>query len=140
VIALKNGADLVYAHGGNDIIKGGGGKDWMFGQSGNDVFVYTSFKESRAGEANRDEILDWSSGDDMIDLRRIDADTTQAGNQAFSWIGLKSYSGTAGELRYVTDGSFYSMIGGDVDGDRKSDFHIEIRGGSVSLSAADFYL
>jgi Ca2+-binding RTX toxin-like protein len=140
VIALKNGADLVYAHGGDDIIKGGGGKDWMFGQSGSDVFVYISLKDSRAGEANRDEILDWASGADMIDLRRIDADTTQAGNQAFSWIGLKSYSGTAGELRYVTDGSFYSMIGGDVDGDRKSDFHIEIRGGSVALSAADFYL
>jgi hypothetical protein len=139
IIQLKKGADVVQAHGGNDTIIGGGGKDWMAGQSGNDVFVYASAKDSRPGAANRDIILDFGFGKDKIDLHLIDANARLAGDQAFAWIGSKAYSGHAGELRCVTTGS-HALVGGDVNGDGKADFQIEIWGPRYGVAATDFHL
>jgi Ca2+-binding RTX toxin-like protein len=139
VIKLKGGADIVQAHGGNDVITGGAGKDWMAGQGGNDAFVYESVKDSRPGENYRDEILDWGFGKDRIDLHLIDANTKVLGNQAFSWIGSKAFSGHAGDLRFAPDHDGV-VVSGDVNGDRKADFQIEVHGTKVLLAAADFYL
>ena len=107
-------------------ITGGGGKDWMAGQGGNDAFVYESVK-TRSGEDYRDEILDWGFGKDRIDLHLIDANTKVLGNQAFGWIGSKGFSGHAGELRYSPDHDGV-VVSGDVNGDRKADFQIEVHG------------
>ena len=61
-----------------------------------------------------------AQGDD-IDLSGIDANAKAAGNQAFSFIGDKAFSGKAGELQYKN-----GIVAGDVNGDKAADFHIEI--------------
>jgi hypothetical protein len=142
VIQLKSGADVLQAKGGNDIIIGGGDKDWLAGQSGDDVFVYTSIADSKVGAGARDEILDWGTlfgvGKDKIDLKLIDANTSASGDQGFSWVGTKAFSGTAGELRSFMDGQNV-VVEGDVNADGKADFQIQING-KASLSAQDFVL
>jgi hypothetical protein len=60
-----------------------------------------------------------------------------AGNQAFTWIGGAGFTGHVGELRF-TSGS-KTVISGDVNGDGKADFQIELAG-RHSLAASDFIL
>ena len=67
-----SGSDQINGAGGNDVLYGPG---YLTGGDGNDRFV---FDEGRLGN-----ILDLSNGD-AIDLSRIDADTTIAGDQAFT--------------------------------------------------------
>ena len=78
--------------------------------------------------ANRDVVEDFEQGADKISLNIIDANTTNGpGDDAFNMIGLFAFSGTAGELRFkFTDGS--TIIEGDVNGDAKADFQIELLG------------
>ena len=74
-----------------------------------------------------------AQGDD-IDLSGIDANAKAAGNQAFSFIGAKAFSGKAGELQ-----SKNGIVAGDVNGDKVADFHIEIAN-HHGLVAGDFIL
>ena len=127
---------------GNDIIVGGKGMDWMAGQAGDDVFLYTSINVSQVGAGNRDIICDWgklnSVGDDKIDLHLIDADTSAAGNQAFTWIGSNAFSGKAGEIRSFFDGQ-NTVVELTVNNDKVADMQIQI-GGHAALNAHDFAL
>ena len=68
----------------------------------------------------------------------IDASTCTAGDQAFSFIGTGLYTGVAGQLRYAVGGGV-TTIAGDVNGDKVSDFHIQLTG-SFNLVALDFVL
>ena len=89
----------------------------------------------RARAAQRDVIRDFShaQGDD-IDLSGIDAHAKASGNQAFSFIGEKAFSGKAGQLQYKN-----GIVAGDVNGDKVADFHIEIAN-HAALHANDFIL
>src|SRR4029453_18112190 len=78
-------------------------------------------------------IQDFLRGTDRIDLRSIDASTKTSGNQAFSFIGSKSFAGHAGELNFVS-----GVLSGDVNGDRTADFRIKVA--VSSLAAGGFYL
>jgi Ca2+-binding RTX toxin-like protein len=119
------GADEIWGRGGSDVIKGGLGADILRGGEGDDVFVYNAVAESGAG--SRDTILDFTSGSDRIDLSGIDADSLQAGDQAFTWIGSNAFSGAAGELRaYQDSASGTWIVQGDVNGDGTADFQIGI--------------
>ncbi|WP_225767634.1 M10 family metallopeptidase C-terminal domain-containing protein [Inquilinus sp. Marseille-Q2685] len=92
-----------------------------------------------AAFAGADRITDFSHAQgDRIDLSAIDARTAAAGNQAFSFVGAGAYTGVAGQLRYVTVGGV-TTIGGDVNGDKVTDFHITLTG-AIALAAADFVL
>ena len=82
---------------GNDWIFGGAQADNMFGGAGKDKFVYRSISDS-AGYP-QDTIFDFEEGD-IIDLRRCDANSGVAGNQAFEFIGTAEFTG-AGQIRYV---------------------------------------
>jgi hypothetical protein len=47
-----------------------------------------------------DRILDFTQGQDKIDLSGIDADTAIAADQSFNFVGNTAFSNTAGELYY----------------------------------------
>lgn len=127
----RAGADLLSGDSGSDWLLGNNGPDTLVGGKGKDYFVYKS-----VSHAQGDAIMDFSrSENDKIKLRSIDANTNVDGNQNFSYIGSKSFSDKAGELRYQ-----YGTVSGDVDGDGSSDFQIAIATNPASLAADDFIL
>jgi Ca2+-binding RTX toxin-like protein len=133
-----SGNDYLSGGDGNDMLSGGAGKDTLVGGAGADRFQFTAVGDSVVG-ANADRITDFSrTQGDKIDLAGIDANTGVAGNQGFSFIGTGVYTHHAGELRYVFSGAD-TVIGGDVNGDGTSDFHIVVAG-HVALTAGDFVL
>ena len=128
------GNDYLSGGGGNDLLEGGTGKDTLDGGAGADDFVFSSTGEA-GKDSSRDVINDFShSQGDEIDLRGIDASTKASGNQAFSFIGSKDFSGKAGQLQYEN-----GIVAGDVNGDKMADFHIEIAN-HLGLVAGDFLL
>ncbi len=123
---------------GNDELTGKAGKDTLSGGAGADEFYFTILGDSGM-RANADVVTDFSHAQaDKINLYRIDADSSAAGDQDFSFIGAGLYTGVAGQLRYAVAGGV-TTIAGDVNGDKVSDFHIQLTG-SVSLVASDFVL
>lgn len=83
--------------------------------------MFASLSDSRAN-STRDVITDFSRAEDhYIDLRSIDADSISAGNQAFDFVGSRSFSGEAGELRFKN-----GILSGDVDGDGYADFQLKV--------------
>src|SRR5439155_22873217 len=99
-IIAGDGNDTLIGGANGDILYGGLGSDTLTGGGGNDLFYYTDVAQSVG--ANTDRITDFTAGD-KIDLSQIDADTTQAGDQAFNFIGSNAFDGQAGELRAVFD-------------------------------------
>lgn len=152
VIKGNGGNDRLYGDGGNDRLSGGAGADFLSGGvgadrmvggsgaddlqggTGSDTFVFERLSDSR-GLSGRDEISDFTRGIDKIDLSLIDAKSGVTGNQAFSFVGSAAFSGAQGQLRYV-NGHVY----GDTNGDRASDFSIDLSNIPASLSASDFIL
>lgn len=131
------GNDKLNGMGGKDTLIGGAGKDILTGGTGADQFVFKAVTDSKV--AARDVITDFSVREhDKIDLRAIDANTKVAGNQAFSWIGLKEFSGKAGELRYEKVKSD-TVIYADINGDKKADMAIELDG-ALTLNKGYFFL
>lgn len=130
------GNDVIHGGSGDDILTGGPGSDVLCGGTGGDVFRLSD-GDSGTGAA-ADGITDFVNYVDKVDLRGIDSNSGVAGDQAFSWIGTSAFSGTAGELRYVFDGTD-TWLQGDFTGDGAADFEI-VFAGSLTLFATDFYL
>jgi len=137
------GNDVVYAGAGDDSISGGAGNDTLTGDSGNDtlsggagtdVFIFI-----QADVGGVDRITDFSSADkDKISLVAIDANTTKAGDQAFTFIGNQPFHNVAGELRFeVVNGTGY--LTGDTNGDGVADVKIWLEG-VKSLTTGDIWL
>ena len=106
--------------------------------AGADLFVLTVLSDSIAPISGRDRITDFSSlAGDRIDLHLLDANANLFGDQAFTFVGLAGFSGSAGELNYGT--GVDSRIQGDVNGDALPDFAI-LLSGVRSLTASDFVL
>ena len=107
---------------------GGAGSDVLIGGSGADVFLYTALTDLGLTTSSTDTLTDFSHASlDLIDLSQLDADTTQLGNQAFSFIGTAAFTSYAGELRYAVNGSNTALYG-DVDGNGVADFAILLQG------------
>ena len=134
------GNDQLVGEGGTDFLIGDLGKDFMTGGADNDFFDFNSKLDSRKG-ALRDVITDFSgqAGDgDLINLSDIDAKKGGADN-AFKFITSKFHQ-KAGELLVkfnAVDG--VAIVSGDIDGNGKADFQIEVNSGAA-LSALDFIL
>jgi len=137
VLLGEDGADNLSGGGGNDTLVGGTGVDNLTGGSGSDTFRFDALSDSAVGSP--DIITDFSQGSDKIDLSLIDANSTSAGDQVFSFIGTAAFAGVAGQLRYTTTPTGARTIYGDVNGDGVADFQIQVTG-SMSLQGSDFLL
>ena len=126
------GNDTLSGGAGNDSLTGGLGRDSLTGGAGNDVFVYTDVAETPPG-SNRDVITDFASGD-KISLAAIDANTSLAGDQAFTYSGLTAFTGVAGQLIYAG-----GILSGDTNGDGTADMQIQLAN-SAALNASSFIL
>ncbi|EHK76925.1 outer membrane adhesin-like protein [Sinorhizobium meliloti CCNWSX0020] len=153
------GNDVINGAAGNDTIIGGAGADLLTGGAGNDTFVFKSPNDSApgfsgyvnnvaygpaSGAGYRDTVTDFGNGFDRLDLSAIDANTGAAGNQAFTWRGTGEFSRHTGELIYKTFNPAgtvddKTIIYGDVNGDGRADFQIELSG-LKSLVTGDFLL
>ena len=114
----------------------------MSGGGGADSFRYDGSADSTS--SSRDHILDFTPGTDKIDLFRVDAKTTVAGDQAFTWIGSSAFTGSgaasAGQLRAVQSGGFW-LVEGDTNGDGVADLVIQVTTqGPSPLGSGDFFL
>jgi Ca2+-binding RTX toxin-like protein len=108
------GNDYLSGGAGNDIIDGGTGHDRLKGNAGADVFVFASVDDSPA--TSPDQVMDFQSALDKVDLHAIDANTHMAGDQAFT---LRAGPGGAGAM-WLLGGTLF----GDVDGDGVADIAI----------------
>jgi len=119
-----DGADTLSSGSLADTFNGGRGADELTPGGGADTLVYASVKDSF--RASMDLIFELSIID-VIDLAAIDADVTQAGDQAF--VLVDELTGVAGQLTvHHEDGKKRSFILGDVDGDGRSDLCISTFG------------
>jgi len=134
------GNDQLFGGWGIDTLTGGLGKDALTGGGSRDIFDFNLISESVVG-ANRDIIMDFTRGSpttgDDIDLSTIDANTTLAGNQNFTWRGTGAFTSLAGQLRFTDQGPT-CLVQGDVNGDGKADFEIMVS--VATLGIGDFIL
>jgi beta-glucanase (GH16 family) len=134
-----SGADRLYGGSGDDTLRGSGSQNYLIGGTGVDKFILTGPSFSKLEAASRDVILDFSKSEgDRIDVSGIDANALVAGNQAFRFIGTNAFTGTSGELHTFKQSEIL-LLSGDVNGDRISDFHIEIYGVPALDGASLFF-
>jgi Ca2+-binding RTX toxin-like protein len=133
VLFGDTGKDLIKGGSGDDTITGGGGSDTIQGGVGADHFVYTGIAESLPSAP--DDLADFQSGVDKIDLSQMDANALVDGQQHFTIVS--AFDGNAGELILANHKTFY-LVQGDVNGDSKMDFEIYVN--SATLKATDFIL
>ena len=129
------GNDLLNGGDGNDTIHGGAGIDKAWGGSGMDYFM---FGNDALGQGGIDEVMDFLTGTDKLDLSAIDANKLVSGDQAFTLIGGKSFSHKAGELQVKLYGDGM-LVAGDINADGVADFSVWVLG-VAKLGATDFVL
>ncbi len=137
--------DTLFGLGNNDILTGGTGQDIMYGGAGLDDFDFNSYLETGKTAATRDIIKDFVHLQDDIDLSTIDANGSAAGH-TFKFLAAKgaAFTGVKGQLHWLqinvaVTASDKTIIEGDINGDRKADFQIELTG-LKTLTAVDFIL
>ncbi len=139
-----DGTDYLSGSEGNDVLVGGLGVDTLFGGAGRDTFKFEKKNEAPKG-VEHEAIFDFSGSGaegDRIDLKSIDANTHMRGNQTFKFIGERGFHHKAGELHVVDHGT-YVTVEGDINGNGKADFQIDVHnttGNLTSLLKADFVL
>jgi Ca2+-binding RTX toxin-like protein len=116
------GNDQLLGGEGNDSLVGGNGVDTLTGGAGKDIFDFNQSDladqvVTKSGKLSLDIITDFVSGDDLIDLSGIDANTLVGGDQAFKFVGKADAK--TGEIGYKTFGNINaaeSALGLDLDG------------------------
>lgn len=143
LLAGEAGDDRLEGGAGNDRLIGGRGHDQLIGGTGADTFVFTAEADSRHAIRSDglkllpDIIMDFTSGQDKVDLSAIDAIAGTPGSDAFTFIGTAAFDGHAGELRYEVAGG-WALILADTDGNGAADFMLTVT--ISSLAAGDFVL
>ncbi|MBD0705978.1 MULTISPECIES: M10 family metallopeptidase C-terminal domain-containing protein [unclassified Pseudomonas] len=122
VIEGAAGDDRLYGALGNDVLVGGEGRDLLAGGGNNDVFRFDGLSDSyrTATENHTDRLMDYTAGEDTIDLSALgftrlgngyDGTLDVIFNEAKNLTYLKSYeadaSGARFELSLVGDHSGY---------------------------------
>jgi hypothetical protein len=126
---LLGDSGAVQGHGADRLV-GGGGSDTLTGGGGDDTFIFWKLKDSTVAHA---DLITSLSTSDIIDVSRIDADTTHAGNQAFRLVA--ALDGHAGEATLNYDaGSRLTHLELDVDGDGHADSLITIKGDQTAFT------
>lgn len=135
LLAGSAGKDQLIGNAAANALSGGDGADRITGGAGADRFVYGALTDSD-GNA-RDQILDFSRADgDRIDLRAIDA---VAGGVDDAFALVAAFTRAAGQLVAAPNGGGRVLVQGDVNGDGRADFAIEVTS-STALAAGDFLL
>ena len=117
-------------------ITGGLGQDALTGGGGADTFVFAALADSAT--AKPDTITDSVSGQDLIDLSAIDANTKLAGDQAFH---LGATAGHTGDIVVSYDAAHgRTVVDLHVDGNASVDARIWLTGDHSGLTAGDFVL
>jgi len=129
------GSDTLYGADGNDIINGGAGLDFLQGGAGANTFVFSALTDSGTTIDTADEIQDWLTGN-KIDLSAIDANSTVAGDQAFTIDTDGSFS--AGEISLTQVGNdLVVSLNTNADSNPEMVFIVNF---VSSLSSSDFIL
>ena len=141
----EDGHDDLYGSSGKDDLRGGAGRDDLYGGSGRDVlrggngfdkFIFKSKGDSGVTAATCDVITDFLRGD-KIDFSAIDANAKVAGNQGFKFV--TEFTRKVGELEWDKTSKGFK-VSGDVNGDGKADFSVQVNSSVVKLYASDFLL
>lgn len=129
------GMDVLEGGDGDDTLIGGRDRDFMLGGDGADRFVFSFASDSPNLHGGFDVIGDFRASEDVLDFSGIDANTTIAGDQAFTLV--QSGAG-AGLMRlFSQDGRIF--VEGHVDGDGVADIVVSVNGPTV-LNAGDIVL
>lgn len=121
----RDGDDRLQSYSGDSTLDGGAGADTLTGGTGKDSFRFSSLDGT--------DLVRDMKGDDTIDLSRIDADATTAGDQAFHLSA--ALDGHAGELvAAYDDGAKLTTLSGDVDGDGVADLVIQLSGDQTGFA------
>ena len=122
---IGNAADNILTGGAsNNVFVGLGGADTINGGGGFSRIDFHSVSDSTTDAP--DTIVQLLAGD-IINLQRIDADTTTAGDQAFTRVD--ELTGVAGQLvMFYAEWTESTEIQADVDGDGNADFRIIVLG------------
>ena len=134
------GVAFYYLYGGegNDTLTCGPEHDYLTGGAGNDIFYFDNPTDSLvASEGETDQVQDFTSGTDKIDVHAIDANTDVAGDQAFTWVLFST--GVAGQWWFSADAStpnlyhlFFNFGGGDPGPDMQID--VLTTGGGIATT------
>ncbi|WP_280739651.1 M10 family metallopeptidase C-terminal domain-containing protein [Mameliella alba] len=132
VLEGGDGNDILRGRAGEDELAGGLGRDFLTGDQGADFFVFRSLAETVVG-ANRDQILDFEQGVDLISVAGLSPGVFEfRGTAAFAPSGNP-------ELRLLETATGSTIVQLDNDGDGLAD--AEIRVANVTgLTADDFVL
>ena len=135
-----DGNDTIKGNLGTDLLVGGRGFDKLTGGGDSDTFRFNLASESAVG-INRDQIIDFQTGVDKIDLGPIDAHAGLPDDQAFTFIGSQSFAaykqanpGAYGMVRVTAAG----IVQVDVGGNKTVDMEIKVLG-SLPVET-DFHL
>ena len=156
-VAGGEGDDVLFGDKGNDRIRGDAGMDRLVGGKGRDIlvggddldkdtFVFLALADMGKTPATRDIIKDFTHLTDVIDLSAIDANGKAAGDPDFKFLAKAgaAFTGVKGQLHWYKmnlpgTANDRTVIEGDINGDRKADFHIALTGLKV-LTIDDFVL
>ncbi|WP_322098851.1 calcium-binding protein [Microvirga roseola] len=137
---LDGGAshDRLNGESGNDKLSGGKGKDSLTGGTGRDTFAFGD-KETGRSKSKADYVLDFSGRQkDKLDLKAVDANTKNRGDQKFSFIGDKEAFTKAGQVRYEKTKK-YTYVYLNTDNEKSAEAVIKLKG-SIDLSKSRFVL
>jgi Ca2+-binding RTX toxin-like protein len=137
VLEGLGGNDVLTGSSFADLLIGGGGRDKMTGNGGADAFIFEKPGDMGRTKSSRDIVTDFGEGKDHLDLKDIDA-VAGGKDNAFRFIKAQDFSGADGQLHYLYSGKA-TIVEGDINGDRKADFQIELSG-HIKLDAGDFIL
>jgi serralysin len=122
-----DGDDFIDGGAGNDTIEGNAGADRMLGGAGADRFIFNALSDAAPVSAggSLDTILDFNQAEgDLIDISRIDANLTQAGDQAFSLVS--AFTRQAGQAVLTNNNNGTRPLTLDQNGDGVADFALII--------------
>ncbi|POZ52178.1 M10 family metallopeptidase C-terminal domain-containing protein [Methylovulum psychrotolerans] len=125
------GYESIYGTRYNDTINSKGGPDTLRGGLGQDCFVFE-------GNFGSDTISDFSkTQNDILDFSRIDANSSIAGDQSFSFIGTSAFTTAGGQIRYVNSNiSNTTYVQLNTDNDVAAEYQVELVG-KIGLTATD---
>lgn len=128
--------DILKGEKGRDVLDGGEGRDLLYAgvDLDRDTFIFRNISDSAIG-SDRDQILQFDSGEDDLHLAQIDARVNVPGDQKFVF----SKNGAQANSVWVEDAGPHSLVRADVDGDALPDFEVMVLGVDV-LYGYDFIL